>query len=52
MRSSELILSGTELSTTLGGVKPWSWMKPALDVCMEWQLRNPGVRMQRVLSSK
>jgi tRNA nucleotidyltransferase (CCA-adding enzyme) len=37
------ILSGTELSQALGGVKPGPWMKPALDVCMEWQLRNPGV---------
>ena len=37
------ILSGTELSKALGGVKPGPWMKPALDVCMEWQLRNPGV---------
>jgi tRNA nucleotidyltransferase (CCA-adding enzyme) len=35
------ILSGTELSKALGGVKPGPWMKPALDVCMEWQLRNP-----------
>ena len=37
------ILSGTELSKALGGVKPGPWMKPALDVCMEWQLRNPGI---------
>lgn len=37
------ILTGTELSKALGGVKPGPWMKPALDVCMEWQLRNPGV---------
>ena len=37
------ILSGTELSKALGGVKPGPWMKRALDVCMEWQLRNPGV---------
>lgn len=39
----KLILSGTELSKALGGVKPGPWMKLALDVCMEWQLRNPGV---------
>jgi tRNA nucleotidyltransferase (CCA-adding enzyme) len=38
------ILSGTELSNSLGGVKPGPWMKPALDICMEWQLRNPGVK--------
>jgi hypothetical protein len=38
------ILSGTELSKALGGVKPGPWMKPALDICMEWQLRNPGVQ--------
>jgi tRNA nucleotidyltransferase (CCA-adding enzyme) len=37
------ILSGTELSKALGGVRPGPWMKPALDVVMEWQLRNPGV---------
>jgi tRNA nucleotidyltransferase (CCA-adding enzyme) len=23
--------------------KAGPWMKPALDVCMEWQLENPGV---------
>jgi hypothetical protein len=41
--SLRLILSGTELSQALGGLRPGPWMKPALDVCMEWQLRNPGV---------
>ncbi len=36
------LLSGTELSRALGGVKPGPWMKPALDICIEWQLRNPS----------
>ncbi|KAI9649857.1 CCA tRNA nucleotidyltransferase, mitochondrial [Ciborinia camelliae] len=35
------ILDGKVLSKALG-VKPGKWMGPALDVCMEWQLRNPG----------
>ena len=36
------IIDGTSLAKALGGVKPGVWMKPALDVVMEWQLRNPG----------
>jgi tRNA nucleotidyltransferase (CCA-adding enzyme) len=36
------IITGTELSKGLGGIKAGPWMKAALDVCMEWQLRNPG----------
>ncbi|KAH8678663.1 hypothetical protein BGZ60DRAFT_525410 [Tricladium varicosporioides] len=35
------ILNGKVLSVALG-VKPGIWMKNALDVCFEWQLRNPG----------
>ncbi|PQE16298.1 hypothetical protein CJF32_00006164 [Rutstroemia sp. NJR-2017a WRK4] len=35
------IVDGKLLSKTLG-VKPGVWMGPALNVCMEWQLRNPG----------
>jgi tRNA nucleotidyltransferase (CCA-adding enzyme) len=35
------IVDGKLLSKTLG-VKPGIWMGPALNVCMEWQLRNPG----------
>lgn len=35
------ILTGTQLSKELGGVKPGTWMRPALDVVMAWQLRNP-----------
>ncbi|KAB8297717.1 hypothetical protein EYC80_001524 [Monilinia laxa] len=34
------IVDGKILSKALG-VKPGKWMGPALDVCMEWQLRNP-----------
>ncbi len=37
------IIDGKILSKELGGVKPGVWMRPALDVVMEWQLRNPGV---------
>lgn len=40
--SLKSIIDGTHLSKALG-VKPGIWMKPALDVCMEWQLRNPGM---------
>jgi tRNA nucleotidyltransferase (CCA-adding enzyme) len=38
------IITGTELSQGLGGIKAGPWMKGALDVCMEWQLRNPGIK--------
>lgn len=38
------IIDGTSLSKALGGIKPGVWMKPALDVVMAWQLRNPGVK--------
>lgn len=34
-------LTGTVLSKALN-VKPGEWMKKALNVCMAWQLRNPG----------
>jgi tRNA nucleotidyltransferase (CCA-adding enzyme) len=40
--SIKSIIDGKQLSKELGGVKPGMWMKPALDLCMEWQLRNPG----------
>ncbi|VBB83943.1 Putative Mitochondrial precursor of tRNA nucleotidyltransferase [Podospora comata] len=36
------IIDGTDLSKALG-VKPGRWMGAALEVVMEWQLRNPGV---------
>ncbi|TVY37373.1 CCA tRNA nucleotidyltransferase, mitochondrial [Lachnellula occidentalis] len=39
--SLKLLVNGDELKAALGGVKPGMWMKPALDVCVEWQLRNP-----------
>lgn len=35
------IMTGTELSKELGGIKPGVWMRPALDIVMAWQLRNP-----------
>jgi hypothetical protein len=39
--SEKPIMTGTELSKELGGIKPGVWMKSALDVVMAWQLRNP-----------
>ena len=36
------IATGVMVMKALGGIKAGAWMKPALDVCMEWQLRNPG----------
>lgn len=42
--SEKNIIDGTSLSKALGGIKPGVWMRPALDVVMEWQLRNPGVK--------
>ncbi|KAK6586911.1 hypothetical protein PZA11_000201 [Diplocarpon coronariae] len=41
--SVKSIIDGKQLCKELGGIKPGVWMKPALDVVMEWQLRNPGV---------
>ena len=35
-------LDGKILSKALG-VKPGTWMKSALDVCMEWKLRHPEI---------
>ena len=34
------IIDGTALSKALS-IKPGPWMKPALDVVMQWQLKNP-----------
>lgn len=36
------LVNGNDLRQALGGIKAGIWMKPALDVCLEWQLRNPG----------
>ncbi|RDL40006.1 uncharacterized protein BP5553_04346 [Venustampulla echinocandica] len=36
------LVNGNMLTKALGGIKPGIWMKPALDRCLEWQLRNPG----------
>lgn len=35
------LVDGRQLSQALG-VKPGKWMSAALDVCIAWQLRNPG----------
>ncbi|KAF4337704.1 CCA tRNA nucleotidyltransferase mitochondrial [Fusarium beomiforme] len=40
--SLEKILDGKKLATALGGIKPGKWTGPALEVCVAWQLRNPG----------
>lgn len=40
--SLKRLVDGKMLSKALG-VKPGKWMTPAMDVCMAWQLRNPGV---------
>lgn len=40
--SERPLVDGKELVKKLGA-KPGPWMRPALDLCMEWQLRNPGV---------
>lgn len=37
------IIDGKVLCKELGNIKPGAFMGPALDVVMEWQLRNPGV---------
>lgn len=34
------LIDGHQLSKALG-IKSGRWMSPAMDVCMEWQLRNP-----------
>ncbi|KAL3426025.1 poly A polymerase head domain-containing protein [Phlyctema vagabunda] len=35
------LIDGKILTKALG-VKPGIWVRPALDICLEWQLRNPG----------
>lgn len=42
--SEKSIIDGTSLSKALGGIKPGVWMKPALEVVMAWQLRNPTIK--------
>ncbi len=37
------IIDGKKLAKVLGEPKMGEWMREALLVCMEWQLRNPGV---------
>ncbi|EHK99602.1 putative CCA tRNA nucleotidyltransferase 2 [Glarea lozoyensis 74030] len=36
-------VNGVQLMKALEIKKAGAWMKPALDVCMEWQLRNPDL---------
>ncbi|KAF4502629.1 CCA tRNA nucleotidyltransferase, mitochondrial [Fusarium agapanthi] len=38
----EKLVDGGKLAKALGGIKPGKWTGPALDVCVAWQLRNPG----------
>ncbi|KAF4952645.1 hypothetical protein FGADI_6535 [Fusarium gaditjirri] len=38
----EKLLDGGKLAKALGGIKPGKWTGPALDICVAWQLRNPG----------
>lgn len=40
--SIKKIIDGKTLSKALG-VRPGPWMTAALDVCVAWQLRNPGI---------
>lgn len=40
--SLKRLVDGTMLAEALGGVKRGKWMMQALDVCIAWQLRNPG----------
>ncbi|KAL9124285.1 MAG: hypothetical protein Q9217_006371 [Psora testacea] len=35
------IVNGNQISKALGGGKQGPWMKKAMDIAMEWQLRNP-----------
>ncbi len=35
------LVKGDQLSKALGGIKKGPWLKQALDIAMEWQLRNP-----------
>lgn len=39
--STKRLLDGSTLAKALG-TKPGKWTGKALDICMEWQLRNPG----------
>ena len=35
------LVDGNQISQAFGGVKKGPWMKKAMDIAMEWQLRNP-----------
>lgn len=40
--SMKPLIDGRTLLEALSIKKPGKWMSPALDICMAWQLRNPG----------
>lgn len=40
--SMKPLVDGRRLMQTLNIKKPGKWMSSALDICMAWQLRNPG----------
>ena len=35
------LVDGNQISQAFGGIKKGPWMKKAMDIAMEWQLRNP-----------
>lgn len=40
--SRKRLIDGTQLANALD-VRPGKWMAAALDVCMAWQFRHPGM---------
>lgn len=40
--SMKPLVDGSTLKQELKAT-PGKWMAPALDICLEWQFRNPGV---------
>lgn len=51
------LVDGNQISQAFGGVKKGPWMKKAMDIAMEWQLRNPEatdpmVGLQEVIDRK
>ena len=37
------LVRGDQLCQAFGGIKSGAWLKPALTIAMQWQLRNPKV---------
>ena len=35
------LVRGDRLCQALGGIKSGAWLKPALEIAIQWQLRNP-----------